>query len=287
MDALILDHVLIGARDLAATRDTYHRLGFKITPEGKHPGRGTSNRLVVFGPEYLEMLAIHDRTGKLFRPNLAPFLDEREGLFIFSMGTTELESRVADMRAKDAVITGPIAGGRHPDDGSAAYSWTQAEIDPKETPGSQTFFIQHNHTVEERYTDPPDPTTHPNGVTGIHSLTLAAKDARKAADRWIHLFGLDEVGEVDDDSSTGVRLAFSNAYLDFVEPTSDGALSTHLAQYGEGPYELAFTVGSLSDTGDYLASNGVIAERHDDHLGDVLLVAAEAALGVPMKFIEE
>ena len=60
MTDLILDHVLIAVRDLDAAKDTFERLGFKVTPEGKHPGRGTSNRLVVFGGEYLELISVHD-----------------------------------------------------------------------------------------------------------------------------------------------------------------------------------------------------------------------------------
>ena len=74
---LYLDHMLIGVRDLSQTARDYNKLGFKVTPEGRHPGRGTHNRLVVFGPEYLELISIHDASQGLFRPNLAPFLESR------------------------------------------------------------------------------------------------------------------------------------------------------------------------------------------------------------------
>ena len=73
MTDLIIDHVLIAVRDLDAAKDTFERLGFKVTPEGRHPGRGTSNRLVVFGGEYLELISVHDPEGDLFRPNLPSF----------------------------------------------------------------------------------------------------------------------------------------------------------------------------------------------------------------------
>ena len=76
MTDLIIDHVLIAVRDLDAVKDTFERLGFKVTPEGQHPGRGTSNRLVVFGEEYLELIAVTIRRGPV-RPNLPSFLDER------------------------------------------------------------------------------------------------------------------------------------------------------------------------------------------------------------------
>ena len=177
MTDLIIDHVLIAVRDLDAAKDTFERLGFKVTPEGRHPGRGTSNRLVVFGGEYLELISVHDPDGDLFRPNLPSFLDEREGLFIFSMGTSDVYERARSVREAGVLITDPVKGSRQAADGTTAYSWTQAEIHPEAMPGSQTFFIQHDHTIEERYTEPPDPTNHPNGVIGISSLSLAVKDA--------------------------------------------------------------------------------------------------------------
>ena len=105
MTDLILDHVLIAVRDLDAAKDTFERLGFKVTPEGKHPGRGTSNRLVVFGGEYLELISVHDPEGDLFRPNLPSFLDAREGLFIFSMGTGDVYERVRSVRSAGVLIT--------------------------------------------------------------------------------------------------------------------------------------------------------------------------------------
>ena len=201
MTDLILDHVLIAVRDLDAAKDTFERLGFKVTPEGKHPGRGTSNRLVVFGGEYLELISVHDPEGDLFRPNLPSFLDAREGLFIFSMGTSDVHERVRSVRSAGVLITDPVKGSRQAGDGMTAYSWTQAEVDPEEMPGSQTFFIQHDHTIEERYTEPPDPTNHPNGVLGISSLSLAVKDADAASRRWIEAFGLKRVSEETEGST--------------------------------------------------------------------------------------
>ena len=51
---LTIDHVLIAVRDLKDTADVFNNLGFTVTPEGLHPGRGSRNRLVVFENDYLE-----------------------------------------------------------------------------------------------------------------------------------------------------------------------------------------------------------------------------------------
>ena len=279
MTDLIIDHVLIAVRDLDAAKDTFERLGFKVTPEGRHPGRGTSNRLVVFGGEYLELISVHDPEGDLFRPNLPSFLDEREGLFIFSMGTSDVYERARSVREAGVVITDPVKGSRQAADGTTAYSWTQAEIHPEAMPGSQTFFIQHDHTIEERYTEPPDPTNHPNGVIGISSLSLAVKDADGAARRWTDVFGLERVSE----EAGCVRLRFDNASLDFCAPNGDDALAAFIETWGEGPYRIAFTCKDLDATEALLMGNGVAGV---ERCGDSLSVSPESAQGVRMSFVQ-
>jgi catechol 2,3-dioxygenase-like lactoylglutathione lyase family enzyme len=286
MTELRLDHVLIAVRDLSVTKDTFEKLGFKVTPEGRHPGRGTSNRLIVFGPEYLELISVHDPTGDLFRPNLVPFLEAREGLFIFCMGTSDVWGRVRDIRSKSIQVADPVQGSRQAADGSTAYSWTQAEMAPSETPGSQTFFIQHDHTVEERYTEPPNPTNHPNSVNGIFSLTLAVLNAETAARRWMDIFGLEQVPQAQtvDESTKKIRLRFENSYLDFVEPLIDGALTDFLTTYGEGAYEITFRCKDLDATQSLIETNDVLGlKRHVEFLA----VPAESARGVRMTFVQE
>ncbi len=285
MTDLRLDHVLIAVRDLTITKDTFERLGFKVTPEGRHPGRGTSNRLVVFGPEYLELISVHDPTGDLFRPNLVPFLAVREGLFIFSSGTSDIESSVRDLRSKGVKIADPIVGSRQATDGSTAYSWTQAEIDPGEMPGSQTFLIQHDHTVEERYSDPLNPTDNPNGVTGIFSLALAVENTETASQRWMDVFGLKRVSEdqIEDESKKRVRLRFDNCYLDFVEPLTDRGLSDFLTTYGEGPYEITFGCKDVDVTESLFKSNGVSGWKRE---ADLLKVSPESAQSVRMSLVQ-
>ena len=279
MTDLIIDHVLIAVRDLDAAKDTFERLGFKVTPEGRHPGRGTSNRLVVFGGEYLELISVHDPEGDLFRPNLPSFLDEREGLFIFSMGTPDVYGRARSVREAGVLITDPVKGSRQAADGTTAYSWTQAEIDPEAMPGSQTFFIQHDHTIEERYSEPPDPTNHPNGVIGIASLSLAVRGTAAAAQRWTEVFGLKRVLV----EAGRIRLGFDNSLLDFCQPDGDDALGEFIEAWGEGPYRIVFSCEDLDATEALLKGNGV---EGVERCGDSLIVPPESAQGVRMSFVQ-
>ena len=284
MDDITLDHVLIAVRDLDITRDFYSTLGFRVTPEGVHPGRGTSNRLVVFGPEYLELISVREPGGKLFRPNLAPFLKKREGLFLFAIGTTELDARVKDLRAKGVSISNPITGGRQAGNGSAAYSWTQAEIDPKDTPGCQTFLIQHNHAFDDRYTEPPNPTDHPNGVIGIHSLTLSTINPQESADVWKELFGLQQTHDCQNGT---LRLKFANSYLQFTDNYDEERDTRHLREdYGHGPLDITYHVRSLDDCRSFFSFRGIPSKTGNGPDGTFLSIPREYTSGVRMTVVE-
>src|SRR3546814_9908741 len=72
-----VDHVLVGVRNLEAARDTYRRLGFTVSPRGRHIGWGTANYCIMFPGDYIELLGIVDATQ--FTNNLNRFLASREG----------------------------------------------------------------------------------------------------------------------------------------------------------------------------------------------------------------
>ena len=72
-----LDHVLVGVRDLEAARRAWARLGFTLTPRGRHIGWGTANYCIMFAREYVELLGIVDPG--LFVNRLDRFLETREG----------------------------------------------------------------------------------------------------------------------------------------------------------------------------------------------------------------
>ena len=195
------------------------------------------------------------------------------------MGTSDVYERARSVREAGVLITDPVMGSRQAADGTTAYSWTQAEIHPEAMPGSQTFFIQHDHTIEERYTEPPDPTNHPNGVIGISSLSLAVKDADGAARRWTDVFGLERVSE----EAGCVRLRFDNASLDFRQPDGDDALAAFIETWGEGPYRIAFSCEDLDTTESLLQDNRVEGVKRE---GGSLMVPLESTQGVRMSFVQ-
>lgn len=251
--SLYLDHVLIGVRDLASSADAFaDRLGFTLTPEGVHPGRGTHNRLAVFAGEYLELIAIRDPAEGVFRPSLNAFLESREGLYMFAIGTDDIEGAVAALRRGGIDVSDPVPGARNASGGAPGYTWRAAAIGADATPGSETFLIQHDVPIGDRYTVPPYPTSHANGAVRVHRLALAVHDADSAGAAWARL-GLRKMAS----AGGRVRMALANCYLDLAAPTGPGALADFLREHGEAPYELVLEVADAGATLDVLRNSGV------------------------------
>src|SRR3546814_19848545 len=72
-----VDHVLVGVRNLEAARDTYRRLGFTVSPRGRHLGWGTANYCIMFPGDYIELPRIVHHSP--FPNNLNPLLESRAG----------------------------------------------------------------------------------------------------------------------------------------------------------------------------------------------------------------
>ena len=72
-----IDHVIVGVRDLEHARMGWTRLGFTLTPRGRHLGQGTANYCIMFARDYLELLGFVERDDYAHR--LEAFLAQREG----------------------------------------------------------------------------------------------------------------------------------------------------------------------------------------------------------------
>ena len=284
--AYSLDHVLIAVRDLERASRTYSGgLGFSLSPEGVHPGRGTHNRLIVFASEYLELIGYRDRSEGEFRPTMTTFLQRREGLYMFALGTGDLDRAVSDLRGKGLAVGDPVHGARQASEGRPGYSWRSAALPSDATPGSETFVIQHDATIEERYAEPPGLADHRNGARGVHSLEIAVADAESAASRWRGLLGLAQPPASDEVQSIGgrrVRLSLRNCLLDFVSPVRAGDLSRFLEANGEAPYRLTLESGDLASTTGLLRELAPDCSAPD---GDALSIRPECAHGVPLTFL--
>src|SRR5213075_1715798 len=92
-----IDHVIIGVRDLERARMGWTRLGFTLTPRGRHLGWGTANYCIMFGHDYLELLGIVEGGG--YAEKLEAFLAQREGAMGLAFAPT------GDVEAARAALT--------------------------------------------------------------------------------------------------------------------------------------------------------------------------------------
>src|SRR5260370_42608463 len=89
-----IDHVIVAVRDLERARMGWTRLGFNLTPRGRHLGAnglcGTANYCIMFGRDYLELLGFVEPDEHADR--LRAFLARREGAMALAFapaGTVE------------------------------------------------------------------------------------------------------------------------------------------------------------------------------------------------------
>ncbi len=282
---IYLDHVLIAVRSLSSAADAYRSLGFKVTPEGRHPGRGTHNRLMVFGPEYLELIAVYDTSTPPFRPSMESFLEAREGLYMFALGTSDIDATVGKIRSRGIGVGAPVPGRRDAGE-TPGYTWKSANLGSA-LPGSECFLIQHDHTVAQRYTLPAAPTVHENGVTGVHHITLAVHDSEAAALRWQDVLGVEAADSVPVEDGVRRRIALDNAYVDLESPSGPGELAVFLGTYGEGPFELGLSTPDIGATVASIVTGGArcgeIVEGDD---GPCSLIAPSYAAGVRLRLVQ-
>ncbi|WP_448187766.1 VOC family protein [Azospirillum sp. sgz301742] len=181
-----IDHLVIAVRDLEKARDAYARLGFTLTPRGRHTELKSANHTFMFADDYVELLAIEE-------PNPATaawseFLKTREGLAAVALKTTD--ARDAQRQLAEAGLSGSeaIDFGRPVDlpEGKRDARFTITQVAAEATPGGRMFLCQH-HTRDVVWR--PEYLTHENGATGLAALIVAADDPEAVAGPYARLFG--------------------------------------------------------------------------------------------------
>jgi catechol 2,3-dioxygenase-like lactoylglutathione lyase family enzyme len=165
-----LDHAVILVRDLDRARDTYARLGFTLTPRGFH-SLGSQNHCVMFGRDYLELMALPERPPAAFQ-YFADFLVKGEGTGALALATDDAAGVHAELVAAGIAAESPLALSR-PVEKLGEARFTLVQLPLAVTPGFRTFFCQH-HTRDIVWR--PEYQTHALGATGIESVVVATSD---------------------------------------------------------------------------------------------------------------
>ncbi len=110
-----IDHPLITVRDLDGAAEKLEKIGFVMTPRGKHPW-GTHNRLGLFPGGLVELMTVGEPElvgsntvdHQLFGTLVQAFQSRHEGICMMALHSRDLDADVVTARANGVEVTGLI-----------------------------------------------------------------------------------------------------------------------------------------------------------------------------------
>ncbi len=272
-----IDHSIVGVRDLEAARAAYARLGFTLTPRGRHVGWGTANYCIMFPDDYIELLGIVDPTQ--FTNGLDQFLAGREGLLGFAFGTDDADAAARELAAAGLEPDGPKDLGRVLElpEGDVMPRFKLVMLPPRSTPCVSAFMCQH---LTPDLIRRPAWLRHANGAVGLVGLTAVVDDPPALVGAYDRLCGAGAATLTDD--TLAVHLGRS--FIAFARPDDLPLLHPDVdLPVADPPYLAAMTiaVADLEATRELLEDNGV--DVAVDSTG-ILRLGAAAGCGTILEF---
>ncbi|MCY4019185.1 MAG: VOC family protein [Chloroflexi bacterium] len=230
-----IDHIVIAGPDLDRLTATFDSHGFHVVGGGRHPIGSYNNLIGLLDGAYIELLsfyedspdhywweAVHERGG---------------GLIDFCMETDDVRADYAVFEAGGVEMSPLVGLSRLRVDGYR-LKWLNNEI-YSDFQGLIPFIIEDETPREERV---PKERHHANGVTGIDTITLAARDLERA--RRIMGAALGQAGEpVNDEdlNASGVVFQAGRHRLEYLAPNdASSPLHEHIEANRPAPYRIRF-----------------------------------------------
>src|SRR5690349_10562987 len=136
-----IDHVVILAHDLDAARDRFARLGFTVSPRGRHSEHiGTANHTIMLREDYVELLGVLRPTDANARWRSA--LARREGLDTLALRTNSAARTAAELGALGFQFAPPLHFSR-PVEGGKEAAFNTAQFPAEATPQLDVFACEH------------------------------------------------------------------------------------------------------------------------------------------------
>jgi hypothetical protein len=186
-----IDHVVIAIGDLDRAAADFRRLGFTLTPRGRHT-MGSENHCAMFANDYFELLAVpaeHPVTRYY-----SDFLRHGDGLAALALKTDDADAFHAELRAAGIRVDPPVDFSRPValPEGPRDAAFRIAQVDIAETPGGRTFVCQHfTRDVVWR----PEYLAHANGAVGLQRIGVLTDAARFGEVRAAYERLFDRAGE--------------------------------------------------------------------------------------------
>lgn len=181
-----IDHVIVSVGDLDRARLVWEKLGFALTPRGRHLGQGTGNYCVMFAQDYLELLGVVDPSQDA--GGLGEFLNSGEGLRGLAFATQSGDATAADLARRGLHPTAPRDLSRQLElpEGTVLPRFKLVTLPPAETPDLRSFICQHltPELIRRR-----EWLAHPNGAIGIASIAVIVEATAPLRAPYEKLFG--------------------------------------------------------------------------------------------------
>jgi hypothetical protein len=273
-----IDHVLVDSDDLEAGRQVWQRLGFNMTPRGRHPQWGTGNYCAMLGEGYLELIGVVDP--EEFAANAARRGSRRQGngLSAIALATDDAAAAKEELAAAGIEADGPKDLSRllEGENGISEPRFDILHFAAGVSPAMPMFLCRHRTPNLVRR---PGWTDHPNGVRALRSVAVPVEDPPSLVGAYTALLGPGAVTMTDDILT--LRIGASSVVLarheDLVTQYPE-----LLPEPEEGPCPASVTlaVRDVALTAEFLSGSGIPFARDPQSV----MVAAEDACGIAMVF---
>ena len=249
-----IDHIIIGVRDLESARIGWTRLGFTLTPRGRHIGQGTANYCIMFARDYLELLGFVERDP--YGHRLETFLARREGALGPAFALADTPEAVAGALTRSGLHpTAPRALGRQLElpEGTVVPRFSLINLPPEETPALDTFLCGH---LTPELVRRPEWLVHANGVIGLAGIHVLVGDVASLVPAYERLFEIEAAGAAE------LSVRAGRHHLAFKTPAAFAEAHPGLAPDPgfplPGVVALDLTVADREATADYLTQWQVV-----------------------------
>jgi len=277
-----IDHAIIAVRDLERARQGWSRLGFTLTPRGRHSGQGTANYCIMFENDFLELFGIVDPGDNVER--LAAFLATREGarnVAFAPAGSAEDARAVLLERGLHPSQLHALGRRMELPEGPVIPRFALIGWAAEYTPGLPESFVCAHLTPELMRR--PEWLVHPNGANGLRGVHVLVEHTAPLLPAYDRLFGIQHVTTTDTVAAVHVgrhRIVFS---------TPDDFVTMHPGIVVQPDVQLPAIVGldlaiaHRDDTADCLGQREIPFDKLPD---GTLCVPAREANGATLFFSE-
>jgi len=272
-----IDHAIVGVRRLDAAAQAWRRLGFTLSPRGRHYGWGTANYCIMFANDYVELLGIVD-PGQ-FTNNLDNFLATREGLLGLAFATADAAAARTALIRRHVAVSGPhdLARAIESEPGREdRLEFVLVRPEPGEAPALNAFLVEHRTPALLRR---PEWLVHANTAQRIAAVTVVVDDPPALAERYERLLGAGATTFTDDT----LAVHTGDAAIVFARPDDLSLLHPEIGVPDLAPpylFALRIAVADLAAARRSLAAGGVATRGERD---EIAVVQPADACGVALE----